>query len=165
MPRTTAYARTQRPCLSPSKWVFRAVSTDCGGDRFAYGRDVVCKFTSNVVQRTIDLCGKAATAVRDNEPPEEDRCPPRTYKKFKSRRRQRRLGTPRSDLVTPPSPRQGSTIGETRFAFHDGRELGTRAGHFKTQDIPWLEICSITVSTAAGVPFWHANAARNDFSS
>jgi hypothetical protein len=47
------------------------------------------------VQRTIDLCGKAAIAVRDNEPPEEDRCPPRTYKKFKSRRRQRRLGTPR----------------------------------------------------------------------
>src|SRR5580704_193061 len=38
---------------------------------------------------------EAATAVRDNEPPEEDRCPPRTYKKFKSRRRQRRLGTPR----------------------------------------------------------------------
>ena len=31
----------------------------------------------------------------DNEPPEEDCCPPRTYKKFKSRRRQRRLGTPR----------------------------------------------------------------------
>ena len=40
-------------------WIFRAVSTDCGGDRFAYGRDVVCKFTSNVVQRTIDLCGSA----------------------------------------------------------------------------------------------------------